>query len=459
MKPESTGSAEPQLGNNDTSRIADASAHYRVDRQLLDVPPGYKRTEVGVIPEDWEVRRLGELGRVVRGGSPRPAGDPKFFNGSFIPWLTVAALTNLPENCLYVSETVTHLTEEGAKRSRTLAPSTLIIANSGATLGIAKILGLKCCANDGIAAIIEQRAGNRAFLCHYINTQTLRLRDVVATGNGQPNLNTALIRGITIPFPSAPEQRAIAEALSDVDGLLGALEALIAKKRAIKRAAMQQLLTGNTRLPGFSGPWETKRLGEIGRFRSGSGFPTKFQGATAGKYPFFKVSDMNNDGNEIFMEVSNNYIDEEVRKQLGAVPFPAGSVVFAKVGAAVFLERKKLLIKASCLDNNMAAFVRDDSTANFRFIHYVFLNTALGDLVSTTAMPSLNGNVLSAIDCLLPPIDEQTAIATVLSDIDAEIAALERRRDKTRAIKQGMMQQLLTGRVRLVKHEGNVEHD
>ena len=248
--------------STEAMQVKDASGRYLVMAEAHDVPTGYKRTEVGVIPRDWEVRRLGELGHVVRGGSPRPAGDPRFFNGSFIPWLTVAALTNLPESCLHVSETVTHLTEEGAKRSRTLTPSTLIIANSGATLGIAKILDLKCCANDGIAAIIEQRAGNRAFLCHYINTQTRRLRDVVATGNGQPNLNTALIRGITVPFPSAPEQRAIAEALSDVDGLIEALEALIAKKRAIKQAAMQQLLSGKTRLPGFSGAWETKRLGE-----------------------------------------------------------------------------------------------------------------------------------------------------------------------------------------------------
>ena len=150
---------------------------------------------------------------------------------------------------------------------------------------------------------------------------------------------------------------------------------------------MQQLLTGKARLPGFSGEWEAKRLGELGRFRGGTGLPTAVRGVTSGDYPFFKVSDMNNDGNETFM----------------------------------------------------------------RFIHFVLLNTTLGDLVSTTALPSLSNSILSSIDCLLPPVDEQTAIATVLSDMDAEITALEVRRDKTRQIKQGMMQQLLTGRVRLVK--------
>lgn len=164
----------------------------------------YKETEVGRIPAEWGVKRLGELGEVVRGGSPRPAGDPRYFNGNFLPWLTVAALTNISEYALEVTETVGFLTEEGSKQSRTLPADTLIIANSGATLGVVKILGVTCCANDGIAAIVNQRSGDKRYICHYINTRTKTLREVVATGNGQPNLNTGLIRDIVIPFPPLP---------------------------------------------------------------------------------------------------------------------------------------------------------------------------------------------------------------------------------------------------------------
>jgi type I restriction enzyme S subunit len=228
----------------------------------MGVKPGYNQTEVGVIPEAWDVKQIGDLGSVVRGGSPRPAGDPRYFNGNFIPWLTVAALTNIPEHELRVTETAGFLTKEGSKHSRTLDSGTLIIANSGATLGVAKLLGLTCCANDGIAAIINQRLGEKLFVCYYFNSQTKHLREVVASGNGQPNLNTALIREILIPFPPPPEQRAIVGALSSVDALLGALDELIAKKRDLKRAAMQQLLTGKTRLPGFHGEWKVKRLGD-----------------------------------------------------------------------------------------------------------------------------------------------------------------------------------------------------
>ncbi len=216
------------------------------------IPAGYKQTEVGVIPEDWECKHIGELADVVRGGSPRPAGDARFFNGNFIPWLTFASLTNISLEQMYVVDTATKLTELGSLRSRVLNEDTLIISNSGATLGVAKILKIKCCANDGVAALVNQRLGNKVFLAHYINTQTKKLQEKIATGNGQPNLNTDLIRVIPVPFPREAEQAAIANVLSDTDALIAGLEQLIAKKQAIKTATMQQLLTGRTRLPQFA---------------------------------------------------------------------------------------------------------------------------------------------------------------------------------------------------------------
>ena len=149
--------------------------------------PGYKQTDIGSVPEDWEVETISNIGKVVRGGSPRPAGDPRFFGGGYIPWLTVAALTNIPDEQLRVTGASGYLTEEGAKRSRTIFSDTVIIANSGATLGVAKLLSFKCCANDGIAVIVAQKKGVKEFICYYINSITDSLRKVVATGNGQPN--------------------------------------------------------------------------------------------------------------------------------------------------------------------------------------------------------------------------------------------------------------------------------
>jgi type I restriction enzyme S subunit len=178
-----------------------------------------------------------------------------------------------------------------------------------------------------------------------------------------------------------------------------------------------------------------------------------YQGSDADDYPFFKVSDMNNEGNDTFMVRSNNWISEKVQRELAAPVFPPDTIVFAKVGAAIFLERKRVLVRASCLDNNMMGYVVDPMRANTRFLSYWLQSVRLGDLAATTALPSLSRKQLAAMRLCLPSLQEQCKIAKILSDMDAEIAALERRRDKTKTIKQGMMQALLTGRIRLAKPE------
>lgn len=190
--------------------------------------------------------------------------------------------------------------------------------------------------------------------------------------------------------------------------------------------------------------------GDLGTFRGGSGFPLRLQGRKSGDLPFFKVSDMNNSGNELFMRRANNYISEAERKALGATRFPAGAIVFAKVGAAVFLERKRILAQDSCIDNNMAGFIVDQDRIDVRFAHYFITTFKMSSLVATTALPSLNGSQLRSIPLLVPEDpQEQRRIAAALSDVDYLIAALERMIAKKEAIKQGMMQQLLTGKTRL----------
>jgi type I restriction enzyme, S subunit len=418
----------------------------------MEVKPGYKQTEVGGIPEDWEAKSLGELGTVVRGGSPRPAGDPRYFNGSFIPWLTVAALTNISDHQIAVGKTVGFLTEEGAKRSRMLPEGTLIIANSGATLGVAKLLDVTCCANDGIAAVTDQRLGHKPFVCYYLNTQTKRLRDVVATGNGQPNLNTGLIRTIAIPFPPLAEQRAIATALSDVDGLLGALDRLIAKKRDLKQAAMQQLLTGQTRLPGFSGEWEVKRLGEV--------ITHCFSGATPrrNRPDFYK-------GNIRWItsgELNYNVITDTIEKISSAAVaetnltiHPVGTFLMAITGLEAEGTRGACGIVGAPSTTNqscMAVFPSAALAREYLFHYYVFRGKSLAlEYCQGTKQQSYTASLVKQLPIELPPtVSEQTGIAAVLSDMDAELSALEQRREKTRALKQGMMQELLTGRTRLL---------
>jgi type I restriction enzyme S subunit len=417
----------------------------------MEVKPGYKTTAVGIIPKDWDVKRLGELGSIVRGGSPRPAGDSRYFNGDFVPWLTVAALTNISDYALEVIETVGFLTEEGSKHSRTLPADTLIIANSGATLGVAKVLGITCCANDGIAAIVNQRSGDKPFICYFINTKTKTLREVVATGNGQPNLNTGLIRTIVIPFPPLPEQRAIAAALSDVDALLVGLDRLIAKKRDFKQAAMQQLLTGQTRLPGFSEAWETVALIEIITKTAGFWGLEKKDVAHQNHVGVIRAGDISPDG-KLTATATRYFSDSECAKAQCKI----GDVVITgsgSVGKVWWCDGR-----ADIAASNFVRILRPISKrVDGRYLFQLLLSEATQRLmvehIATGVMANLSSSFFTTEWLHLPPHSEQRGIAEVLCDMDAELAALEARRDKTRDLKQAMMQELLTGKTRLVKPE------
>ena len=394
------------------------------------IPAGYKRTEVGVIPEDWEVQKVGEISEVGRGRVISHREIKASLNSLYPVYSSQtsnAGIMGYIDTYDFEGEYITWTTDG-------VNAGTVFYRN-----------GRFNCTN--VCGTIKLRKHEAFFVSRALGAIAPQY---VSRNLANPKLMNDVMKQVPVPLPSLPEQRAIADVLSDVDALIAALDHLIAKKRAIQQGAMQQLLTGQTRLPGFSEPWEVKQLGEMGEFQSGNGFPTQYQGDLVGDYPFFKVSDMNKTGNETVMRSANNWITEDVRKIIGAKTLPQHSIVFAKIGAAIFLERKKLLLQESCIDNNMMGFIPDKSTSDYGFVQYLFLNIQLGKLVSTTALPYLSGKEIAELEYPFPELEEQRAIAGVLSDMDAEIAALEARRDKTRAIKQGMMQELLTGKTRLV---------
>lgn len=195
--------------------------------------------------------------------------------------------------------------------------------------------------------------------------------------------------------------------------------------------------------------WEVVEAGDIGTFKGGSGFPLIYQGQEQGDYLFFKVSDLSRPENVKSLKKANHYISDNVRKRLGAYLFPKNTIVFAKVGAAIFLERKRLLDQAGCIDNNMAGFIIYENIVDLRYIYHFLTSFTLGSLVSTTALPSLNGGVLRRIKVPLPRTTEQAAMAEALDHADAHIQALEKLIEKKRLIKKGAMQALLSGRKRL----------
>ena len=261
-----------------------------------------------------------------------------------------------------------------------------------------------------------------------------------------------------IELPPITEQNAIAEVLSDVDGLINALDALIAKKRAIKQATMQQLLTGKTRLSGFSGKWETKRLGEFGEI-SGAGVDKKIN---SNEMPVRLVNylDVYNKtflySKDLTHEVSAR--PDQVRHcsvEKGDIFFTPSSEVPDDIGcSAVAMEN----ISDGVYSYHVVR-LRLKTDWDIFFRAYIFNTKEFLDQASRQCEGSGTRYVISlpkfrTMTVRFPPtIEEQRAIASILSDMDAEIAALEQRRDKTIAIKQGMMQQLLTGKIRLLTSE------
>lgn len=177
---------------------------------------------------------LGDLANVVRGSTPRPAGDPRYFNGRDVPWVTVGEITGISE--MYLKKTATMLTFEGAKRSRTLAEGTVVLSNSGWTLGVPKILALRGCANDGVAAFLDldESIIRPEFLFYCLDRLTEYFRRVVAAGGDQPNLNIARIAEVEVPVPSIIVQHAFIGEMRQVDVAIAEATRRIAALRALE---------------------------------------------------------------------------------------------------------------------------------------------------------------------------------------------------------------------------------
>ncbi|HEX5355777.1 MAG TPA: restriction endonuclease subunit S [Aquabacterium sp.] len=275
-----------------------------------------------------------------------------------------------------------------------------------------------------------------SYLSQLSNTQWYRkLMNQIMVGSTQVHITNTAFKAASVPMPPLAEQRAIATTLSDVDALIAGLERLIAKKRDIKQAAMQQLLTGQTRLPGFSGEWDYFRVAELeklGLLRLGRGnvISKKDIDATPGDCPIYSSS-VKNDGE--FGRYGNFMFDEEL-------------ITWSVDGGGNFFYRSKHRFSVT----NVCGYMRADSMRlNYRYLaaQLQFEHGKKTFDYQSKAHPSV---VRAEYLIPIPKIEEQTAIAIVLSNMEADLATLESRLIKTRAIKQGMMQELLTGRTRLI---------
>ena len=280
----------------------------------------------------------------------------------------------------------------------------------------------------------------------FLNKEIRNKLQKVANGVSVYGISKTALLKIELPLPSISEQNRIISVLEIWDKSIEKLTHKIETKKQIKKGLMHDLLSGKKRLSGFEGKWEIVKLGEIGTFKGGNGFPEIYQGDKKGDYPFFKVSDMNNLGNEIKMISSNNWIDYDKKSHIKPTIFPINTIVIAKIGAAIFLERKRLLIQESCLDNNMMGFILKNG--NINFIYYKFLNIRFSEFANITALPSLSGSDLSEVEIKLPNTEEQNAIAEILITADKEITNLEKKLTILKEQKRYLLNNLITGKIR-----------
>jgi type I restriction enzyme S subunit len=251
---------------------------------------------------------------------------------------------------------------------------------------------------------------------------------------------------IPIPRPEPEEQRAIATALSEVDALIAGLEKLIAKKRDLKQAAMQQLLTGQTRLPGFSGQWAAKRLGDLAEMGSGGTPPSANAAYYGGEIPWVAIADMTGGGKYIASTERNLSVLGLANS--AAQMFPAGTVLYA-----MYASLGECSIATVPLTTSQAILgIRPKADLHSEFLYYVLTSwkSMVKGLGQQGTQANLNKGIVADFKISLPAFEEQISIAAVLVEMDTELVALESRLTKTRELKQGMMQELLTGRTRLV---------
>ena len=370
----------------------------------MEVKPGYKQTDVGVIPDDWSPDYIESFAVITTGSKNTQDRVEDGLYPFFVRSQTVERIN-----------------------SYSFDGEAVLTAGDGVGTGkVFHYINGRFDVHQRVYRISNfSEHVNGFFFFLYFSTHFYNRIMQMTAKSSVDSVRRDMISRMQVALPpTIAEQRAIAEALSDVDGLLGGLDRLIAKKRDLKQAAMQQLLTGQTRLPGFHGDWERKRLGAVLRVRHG-----KSQNgiiAPDGKYPILAS------GGEI--------------GRTNAFLFNRPSVLIGRKGTI----DSPQYVDSPFWTVDTLFFTEFDNEADPKFVFYRFTMIPWRSYNEASGVPSLNAKTIENIEVTLPRLPEQTAIAEVLTAMDAELTALEQRREKTRALKQAMMQELLTGRTRLV---------
>ncbi|MEH2095679.1 restriction endonuclease subunit S [Nostoc sp.] len=408
-----------------------------------NIPEGYTQTEVGVIPSHWEVKEFGELVAIRKQKiDPKKAGLQAFCielehikqgSGQLLGYTDTTNSSSI--KAIFYKDDILF-----GKLRAYLRKYWLADRNGVASTEIWPL-------------VVRTNFALPEYIYQCIQTDGFIEAASMAYGTHMPRTDWNVIKTYRVSLPPLTEQKAIAQSLSDVDALITECDRLITKKRNAKQGMMQQLLTGKKRLPGFSGEWELKKFDNLTKLITcGLAATPKYVREEIGK-PFLSAQNVRN-GKVVY----DNYrfISYELFDQITKYSKPQkGDLLYTRVGAGIG--------EAGVIEDNFEfgiyvslTLIRTDENQlhNYFLLHLLnsptYKSIAKNGQFAGGGVQNLNVQIVKEFSIFLPPLPEQQAIAQVVSDMDAEITALEQKRDKYKAIKQGMMQELLTGKTRLI---------
>jgi type I restriction enzyme S subunit len=415
---------------------------------------GYKESPLGNIPSNWEVDKIGNRTTSFAGGTPK-RGVEGYYGGS-IPWIKSGEVNN---NSIEDSEE--HVTELAIKESsaKLIEANSILVALYGATAGKVGVLKVKACSNQAVLAITTKNETlTNKFLYHYLKKCTSELLNL-CQGSGQPNLSKGIVDGVYLPLPPLPEQQKIAEILSTVDAKIDVIDQQITETKALKKGLMQRLLTkgiGHTEfkdsaLGEIPKSWEVVRSSNV--FELIHGYQFRDYDFTENGLPIVKIGQINRNG-EIDMNGCSFFSSDRAEEFVDKRIFN-GDVLMALTGAT---------LGKSCwvagLDNpvyqnyRVGKFVpHDENILSKQFLYFLIGSPLALDQILSKVNSGAQGNVgksdFEKLKITLPPLKEQHKIASILSSVDEKMNVLNEKKTHYEELKQGLMQQLLTGKIRV----------
>lgn len=413
----------------------------------MELKPGYKQTEIGTIPDEWKVKSIGDLQPFITSGS---RGWAAFYSDQGDPFIRI---TNLNRNSIYLDLSdlrFVHLSVNNSEGARTQLQDGDILISITADIGIVGYVSPSvqkpAYINQHIALVrFDSSRTNPKFVSYFLASERpQKLFRALTDSGAKAGMNLTTVKQVRLALPpTMAEQEAIVEALSDADAFIESLDQLLTKKRYLKQGTLQELLRKKN-------SWMKTKLGSLGVFLKGSGV-TKGE-ALSGNLPCVRYGEIYTVHNDVIRSFCS-WISSNVAAT--ATRLKPGDILFAGSG-----ETKEEIGKCVSFVDNIEAYAGGDivilrpTAVDSTFLGYYLntdpINRQKASRGQGDAIVHISSGALAEIDITVPAIEEQTSIAAILSNMDAEIAALEAKLTKARHLKQGMMQQLLTGKIRLI---------